>query len=154
MDGDSRQGNAKGASARMEAPVWVHAYVWLSMVAIGASPALCVVLSHGSIARDTALDSLVLSAWIQGALWIAQWRCSSTELSYWDGLLVAAASMTTGVNLVSLLRSCCLLLVVVILSVLFALDHDRTRATRHAEIRFGKLIIWLHQQRLWSKAGS
>jgi len=45
-------------------------------------------------------------------------RCSSEDLSYWDGLLVAAASVTTGANLISLCRAS-ICVSVVIVSVLF-----------------------------------
>jgi hypothetical protein len=115
---------------------------------------LCLLLVHDGIERGNGLESFVIIALIQVALWTTQRRCSSEDLSYWDGLLVAAASVTTGKNLISLCRAFCLLFSVVILSVLFAVYHDEGCARRHAGLRFAKLIIRLHKQRLWSNGHS
>jgi hypothetical protein len=124
------------------------------MVTFSVSPTLCLLLVHGGIEHGNGLESLVINGLIQATLWMTQRRCSSEPLSYWDGLLVAAASVTTGGNLISLCRAFCLLLAVVILSVLFAVDHDERCAGRHAGLRFGKLVIWLHKQRLRSDGHS
>jgi hypothetical protein len=124
------------------------------MVTFSVSPTLCLLLVHDGIERGNGLESLVIIGLIQAALWTTQRRCSSEDLSYWDGLLVAAASVTTGENLISLCRACCLLFAVVIVSVLFAVDHDERCAGRLAGLRFGKLVIWLHKQRLRSDGHS
>jgi hypothetical protein len=150
MHDESRRENSKRASAGLEAPACVQVYVWVFMVTFSVSPTLCLLLVHDGIDRGNGLESLVIIGLIQAALWTTQRRCSSEPLSYWDGLLVAAASVTTGGNLISLCRAFCLLLAVVILSVLFAVDHDERCAGRHAGLRFGKLVIWLHKQRLRS----
>ena len=147
MDGDSRRESSKRAGS-LEAPVCVQAYVWVFMVTLGVSPTLCLLLVHGRIERGNGLESLVIIGLIQAVLWMTQRRCSSEDLAYWDGLLAAAASVTTGENLISLFRAFWLLLAVVIVSVLFAVDHDEGCARRHAGLRFGKLVIWLHKQRL------
>jgi hypothetical protein len=154
MDGESGRESPKPASGGLQAPACVHVYVWVFMVTFSVSPTLCLLLVHDGIERGNGLESLVIIGLIQAALWRTQRRCSSEDLSYWDGLLVAAASMTTGENLISLCRAFCLLLAVVIVSVLFAVDHDESRAGRHAGLRFGKLIIWLHKQRLRSDGHS
>ena len=150
MEGESRRENSKRTSGRLEAPTCVHVYVWVFMVTFSVSPTLCLLLVHHGIERGNGLESLVIIGLIQAALWTTQRRCSSEDLSYWDGLLVAAASVTTGGSLISLFRAFCLLFAVVIVSVLFAVDHDETRVGRHAGLRFGKLIVWLHKQRLRS----
>jgi hypothetical protein len=124
------------------------------MVTFSVSPMLCLLLVHDGIERGNGLESLVIIGLIQAALWTTQRRCSSEDLSYWDGLLVAAASVTTGENLISLCRAFCLLFAVVIVSVLFAVDHDERCAGRHAGLRFGQLVIWLHKQRLRSDGHS
>ena len=154
MDGESRRDNSKRAPGGLEAPACVHVYVWVFMVTFSVSPMLCLLLVHDGIERGNGLESLVIIGLIQAALWMTQRRCSSEDLSYWDGLLVAAASVTTGENLISLCRAFCLLFSVVIASVLFAVDHDEGCARRHAGLRFGKLIIRLHKQRLWSNGRS
>ena len=151
-DNSQREQRAKPAHQapeRLRAPACVHVYVWVFMVVFSVSPILCLLAACDRIERSDALESLVVVGLIQAALWIAQQRCSSEDLTYWEGLLGAAASVTTGENLVSLLRAFPLLLAVVILSVMFALDHDAGASTRHPQLRFGRLIIWIHRRRLW-----
>ena len=154
MVGESKRENSKRASGRLEAPACVHVYVWVFMVAFSVSQTLCVLLVHNGIERGNGLQSLVIIGLIQAALWMTQRRCTSEDLSYWDGLLVAAASVTTGANLISLCRAFYLLFAVVIVSVLIAVDHDDRCARRHAGLRFGKLVIWLYKQRLRSDGHS
>src|SRR6266702_1617654 len=148
MDGESKRENSKRPSGGLEAPACVQVYVWVFMVTFSVSPALCLLLVHDGIERGNGLESLVIIGLIQAVLWMTQRRCSSEDLSYWDGLLVAAASVTTGGNLISLFRAFCLLFAVVIVSIMFAVDHDERSAARHAGLRFAKLVIWLHRQRL------
>ncbi len=150
MDGEPRREKSKRASGGLEAPACVQAYVWVFMVTFSVSPTLCLLLVHDGIGRGNGLESLVIVGLIQALLWTAQRRCASENLSYWDGLLIAAASVTTGENLISLCRAFWLLFAVVIVSFLFAVDHDAGCVRRHAGLRFGKLIIWLHKQRLRS----
>ena len=154
MDSESKRENSKRASGGLEAPACVHVYVWVFMITFSVSPTLCLLLMHDGMERGNGLESIVIIGLIQAALWTTQRRCSSEDLSYWDGLLVAAASVTTGENLISLCRAFCLLFAVVIVSVLFAVGHDEGCARRHAGLRFGKLIIRLHKQRLWSNGHS
>jgi len=148
MDGGSSKESSKRASGGMKAPVCVQTYMWAFMVTFSVSPVLCLLSVHDGIDRVHGIESLVSIGLIQMALWMTQRCCSTEDLSYWDGLLVAVASVTTGVNLMSLFRAFCLLFAVVSLSVLFALDHDARCAGCHAGLRFGKLIIHLHKQRL------
>ena len=154
MEGDSKPQTAKRTSGSFAVPTCVHVYVWVFMVTFSVSPVLRLLFTHAGMEHGNGLESLVTIGLIQAALWMAQRRCSSEDLSYWDGLLVAAASVTTGENLTSLLRACWLLFAVVFVSLLFAMDHDGRFATRHAALRFGRLIIWLHKQRLWGTGQS
>ena len=138
-----------GAPERLEAPTCVHLYLWVFMITLSLSPMFYLLAARDSNEqRGDALVALVLIGLIQVMLYFAQRRCSSVDLLYWEGLLAATASVTTGINLVSLLRTFFLLFAVVILSVVFAFDHDERSAVRHAQLRFGKLIIWAHKQRL------
>jgi hypothetical protein len=137
-----------GRPERLQAPTCVHLYLWVFMIALSLSPMLYVLAGHDGFERSDACVALALIGLIQAMLYFAQRRCSSEDLLYWEGLLAATASVTTGVNLVSLLRTFFLLLAIVILSVVFAFDHDASSAVRHAQLRFGKLIIWAHKQRL------
>ena len=133
---------------RLRAPTCVHVYVWVFMITLGVSPILYLLASRDGFDRSDAFDSLLRVGLIQATLLIAQARCSSEDLTYWEGLLAAAASVTTGENLISLLRAFPLLLAIVILSVAFALDHDERSPVLHAQLRFGKLIVWVYKQRL------
>lgn len=145
MDAEPGQKSAKSGAGHMPAPFCVHVYVWAFMVALSVLP----ILGHasGSIARGSGPGPFMTAGLIQLSFWIVQRRCSTEELSYWDGLLVAACSVTTRELLASFFRVAFLLLGVVVFSVLFALCHDTTNAQRHAGIRYGRLIIWLHRQR-------
>ena len=118
------------------------------MITLSLSPVLSLLIARNGFERSDVPTSLMLVALIQAVLYFAQRRCSSDDLWYWEGLLAAAASVTTGTNLISLLRAFPLLLAIVILSVAFALDHNPTSPVLHAQIRFGKLIIWAHKERL------
>jgi hypothetical protein len=154
MEGDSKPQTAKRTSGSFQVPICVHVYVWVFMVTFSVSPVLRLLFAHHGIERGNGLESLVTVGLIQAALWMVQRRCSSEDLSYWDGLLVAASSVTTGQNLTSLFRACWLLFAVVVVSLLFTMDHDGRFAKRHAAIRFARLIIWLHKQGLWSTGHS
>lgn len=142
------QERGSGKPERLVAPACVHLYVWTFMITLSLSPLMCLLAARDGFGRGDALVSLELVALTQSMLYFAQRRCSSEDLLYWEGLLAAAASVTTGLNLTSLLRTFPLLLAIVILSVEFALDHDAASPVLHAQIRFGRLIIWAHKQRL------
>ncbi len=149
MDREPKSQPSKG-SEPLRVPVYVQVYVWFFMVSLSLSPTLYVLLTQGHLPREDACDvALMMTAMIQAALWLARQCCSTADLSYWEGLLVAATSVTTGRDPISLFRAFWLLLATVLMSLLFVMDHDATRVERHAALRFGKLIIWLHKQRLW-----
>ncbi len=149
MDREHKSQPSKG-SEPLRVPVYVQVYVWFFMVSLSLSPTLYVLLTQGHLPREDACDvALMMTAMIQAALWLARQCCSTADLSYWEGLLVAATSVTTGRDPISLFRAFWLLLATVLMSLLFVMDHDATRVERHAALRFGKLIIWLHKQRLW-----
>jgi hypothetical protein len=79
---------ASKESEPLRVPVCVHVYVWFFMVTLSLSPMLYVLLVRGDIPRGDASDmTVMIAAGIQVALWLAQRRCSSTDLSYWEGLL-------------------------------------------------------------------
>ena len=151
MPGNSGPGPSperrSGAREALVAPVCVHVYVWVFMITLSLSPTLCL-LTCDDFGRAEATESLLLVPLIQASLYFAQWRCSTQDLTYWEGLLAAAASVTTGGNLISLLRTLPLLLAVVLLSIWFALGHESNTRVRHACLRFCALIICIHKKRL------
>ena len=134
---------------KLQAPWFVHVYVWIFMIVLGVSPALYVLGTVESMQLSETSGALGGVLLIQVLLWIAQRRCSSEDLSYWEGLLVAAASMTTGIAPITLVLSFGVLLFTVAISFVFALIPDGTHPLHHASIRYSKLIIAIHRHRLY-----
>jgi hypothetical protein len=145
----SQSGRARESADRYEplqAPLRVHAYLWVFMVTLSVSPFLYLLATRESIERGDWIDAFFAAVLIQAALWIVQRRCSSKDLSYWDGLLVATASVTRRIGPTSLLAFPVLLLTVAA-SFVFAVGHGDT-PLHHASIRFCRLIIGIHKRRL------
>jgi hypothetical protein len=134
---------------KLQAPWFVHVYVWIFMITLSVSPVLCVLDTRAGIPSSEAWSALVAVLLIQNLIWIAQRRCSSEDLTYWEGLLAAAASMTTGIAPLTLVLSFGVLLFTVGASFVFALTHDGTHPLYHASIRFTRLIIAIHRRRLY-----
>jgi hypothetical protein len=134
---------------KLQAPWFVHVYVWAFMITLGVSPVLCVLDTREGIAPSDAWIALAAVLLIQNLIWLAQRRCSGEDLTFWEGLLVAAASMTTGIVPLTLALSFGMLLFTVGASFVFALAHDRRDPLHHASIRFAILIIAIHKRRLY-----
>lgn len=149
-DKDSQQGGrVKDAQPKLQVPWRVHMCVWAFMIALSVSPVLCLLEMRESIGRQDWVDALIAVVLIQGALWVVQQRCSSEDLSYWEGLLVAAASTAMRSSLISLLLAFPVLLMTVAASFLFAALHDPNSPLHHAALCFGKLIVGIHKRRLY-----
>lgn len=143
-----QRGQSNPASAKLVVPWYVHAYVWTFMIAFGLSPVLSVLVTPEGMQPGDILDVLAAVLLIQSFIWMAQRRCSSQDLSYWDGLLIVAASMRTGIGPISLVLSFPVLLFTVGASFVFALSHDARDPLHHAVIRYGNLIVAIHRRRL------
>ncbi len=117
---NQRSGNAR-VREKLQAPWFVHVYVWTFMITLSVSPVLCVLDTQEGIPSSEAWSALAAVLLIQNLIWIAQRRCSSEDLTYWEGLLAAAASMTTGIAPLTLMLSFCVLLFTVGASLVFAL---------------------------------
>jgi hypothetical protein len=89
------------APAKLQVPLRIHFYVWVFMIMLGISPLLYVLGVRGHFASRDRLDTCIAVVLIQGVLWIAQRRCSTEDLTFWEGLLVAAASVETGSYFIS-----------------------------------------------------
>jgi hypothetical protein len=145
----NQRNSSNSAQERLQAPWFVHVNVWIFMIVFGVSPVLCVLGAQGSMQPGEAFGALAVVLLIQSLLWMAQRLCSSQDLSYWEGLLAAAAAMTSGIAPITLVLSFCILLFTVVASCAFALTHDGRDPLRHASIRFRRLIIAIHQRRLY-----
>lgn len=121
------------------------------MIALGVSPVLYVLGTQESRQPNDTVYALVAVFLIQALLWVAQRRCSCEDLTYWEGLLVTSAAMTTGIAPISLLLSCGALLLTVAASLVFALTHDSNNLMADASVRFRKLIIAIHRHRLYRR---
>jgi hypothetical protein len=147
QNGPPQQSNA--TPVKLEAPLRIHAYVWVFMVVVGLSPLLYSLETREYLESRDRLGICVAIVLIQGLFWIAQRRCSREDLTYWEALLVAAASVETGSCLISLPLSFFVLLYTAAASFLFALLHDPRSPTRHAQLCFAKMIIAIHKRRLY-----
>jgi hypothetical protein len=135
------------AQSKLQAPWRAHIYVWLFMLTLSTSPLLWL-LGRKSIGPGDGVDALIAIVLIQGALWIAQRRCSRDDLSYWEGLLVVATATTTKISPFSLLLAFPVLLLTVAASFLIAVTHDGNSPLRHAQLCYGRLIIAIYRRRL------
>jgi hypothetical protein len=137
------------APVKLQAPLRIHFYVWVFMIILGVSPLLYILGVRGYFESRDRLGTGIAVVLIQGMFWFAQRRCSTEDLTYWEGLLVAAASVETGSYFISLPLSFFVLLYTSAASFLFALLHDPRSPTRHAQLCFGKMIIAIHRRRLY-----
>ncbi len=142
---------ASTAPVKLDVPWQIHAYVWIFMVAFGLSPLLLVVAPREQVDPANGWYALMAVGLLQSLFWVAQLCCSTRDLTYWEGLLIAAASVETGVFMISLPLSFFVLLFTVAESFLFAFSHDPSSPTRNATLCYGKLIIAIHRSRLWRR---
>jgi hypothetical protein len=135
------------AQSKLQAPWRAHIYVWLFMLTLGTSPLLWL-LGRNSIGPGNWIEALIAIVLIQGALWIAQRRCSRDDLSFWEGLLVVATATTRKISPFSVPLAFLVLFLTVAASFLFAVTHDGSRPLHHAQLCFGSLIVAIHKRRL------
>ncbi len=132
------------AQSKLQAPWPAHIYVWFFMLTLSMSPLLC--QGRKGIGPANWADTLIAIVLIQGALWIAQRRCSSEDLTYWEGLLVVGAAATMRMSPLTLLLAFPVLLLTVAASFLFAVTHDGSNSLRHAQLCYGRLIIAIYRR--------
>ena len=94
-------------------------------------------------------SAVALVVLTQAGFWYARARCSSVALSYWDGLRIVSGSLTTGWMFSTILVSWPFLLLTFLASVAFAASSDVRHRPREAAIRYGRLVRYLYQHRLW-----
>ena len=136
---------AHDAQSKLQAPWRAHIYVWFFMLTLSMSPLLC--MGREGLEPGNWADTLIAIVLIQGALWIAQRRCSSEDLTYWEGLLVLGAAATMRLSPLTLLLAFPVLLLTVAASFLFAVTHDGSNPLRHAQLCYGRLIIAIYRWR-------
>jgi hypothetical protein len=132
--------------SRFDVPWWIHINVWIFIIAFSLSPLLWPLLQDDRKPGDR-LDILFTVVLLQGTLWFSQRLCSSPDLSYWEGLLVAAASKRPGVGPLSWIRTWPVLFEAVAGSFVFAVMHEGGSPMRNASIRYRRLIICIYRRR-------
>jgi hypothetical protein len=143
--GSSR--DSKATPVKLDVPWRIHAYVWVFMITFGVTPLLFVLETRERMDSADWLGACSAVALLQGLFWIAQRRCSTADLTYWEGLLVAAASVDSPSHLISVTLSFFLLLFIASASFVFALFHNANSPTRHASLCFGKLVVAIYRSR-------
>jgi hypothetical protein len=149
MEPTGDEGAVSTTPVKLDVPWQIHAYVWVFMVTLGLSPMLLVLGPREQADPANWWYALVAVGLLQSLLWVTQMCCSTRDLTYWEGLLIAAASVETGIFMISLPLSFFVLLFTVAESLLYALAHDPRSPTRHASLCYGKLIVAIHRRRLW-----
>jgi hypothetical protein len=119
------------------------------MITVGVSPLLYSLETREYLETRYWPGAFAAVVFIQLLFWIAQRRCSSEDLTYWEGLLVVAASVETGSYLISLPLAFLMLLFTFVASLFFALLHNPRRAARYAPLCFGRMVVAIHKRRLY-----
>jgi hypothetical protein len=140
---------ATTAPVKLDVPWQIHAYVWVFMVTFGLSPLLLVLGPREQVDPANFWYAVIAVGLLQSLFSVTQLCCSTRDLTYWEGLLIAAASVETGSFMISLPLSFFVLLFTVAESFLYALAHDPRSPTRHASLCYGTLIVAIHRRRLW-----
>jgi hypothetical protein len=91
----------------------------------------------------------LLIAGFQWVFWYARRRCSSDQMSVWDGLLYITSYMTIGVGITYLLLAafCAMaaVLAVMAIAVVSISDSDSVQAQQ----RFRAMVIWFSRHRMY-----
>jgi hypothetical protein len=138
------------ARVRVRVSGFTHVNTWLFVVLLSIWPlAIPMWAAHHSFALASrwfiAVFAIVL---IQALFWYARLRCSNQSVSYWNGLLIVAASMSTGWAQMSFLIILPTLLAVFLASLLFAIYAEVRRVPEEAATRFQGLLKWFYAHRM------
>jgi hypothetical protein len=139
------------SKARYRPGLHVYLYLWVALIVVGILPALLIThLLYSEAQFDAELATFgVLLAVFQCAFWLARRRCSSANLSAWEGLLYIASYMTIGVGYFSLfiVVPCVIIAVVALLCIALGsfADPDGSSAAQ----RFRQVVIWFGRHRMY-----
>jgi hypothetical protein len=138
------------ASTRVRVSGFAHVYTWLFLALLSTWPLAVPALTarHSFVPASTWASALAAVVSIQALFWYVRFRCSNQSLSYWNGLLIVSASMSTGWVQMSFLFVLPSLLVVFLASVLFAAYAEVRRVPAEAAVRFQALLMWFYGNRM------
>jgi hypothetical protein len=130
---------------------YVQIYLWVALLIASIAPAMLIsvaLFDATHFVQGVTAFGAMLAAF-QGLLWYAQRRCSSPDLSAWDGLLYITSYMTIGVGTMSLfIAVLCAIVALLGLIGIAALSIGDGDAAR-AQTRFRSMVIWFAQHRMY-----
>ena len=135
---------------RVRVPLVAVFYLGLFLIALVLWPialAALVAKETSSSSATWLLAAACTTLWVLLLLHVAK-RCSGPAISYWRGLLVVAASMTTGWFYLSFIVVFPALFITFLLSVAFALWSDLGAGPEVAAARFHKVVARSHRWRM------
>ena len=129
----------------------VHVYLWLAILILGVlSLVLAVVFIPLHAPTDfQALAILAIPFWVWFALWLSLRRCSSPEVTGFQGLLLIAAFMTTGIGGFAMLIAIPALVIAMLYSIVIATISLFRPDPSFASREFGWLISKYHHHRMY-----
>lgn len=135
---------------RATVPTYIHVYLWVALVVLSVVPFFAAFIATiDATAGQTITAAILAVVLFQAVFWFARVRCTSPDLSYWDGLLLVTAYMTIGVGGVSLIMSGFCAMVTAIASIGIALvglfKSDPQFSSRH----FRGLVMFFGRQRMY-----
>jgi hypothetical protein len=117
--------------------------MWLAVVGLRAAPLLAVLIwsRHGEVSWGIWGAACAASLLLQAVFFFVERRCSSTEMPYHHGLLIASASVSTGWTYFDLFLVFAAVSVSQLASCGFAL-------TGNAAARYRSLAHWFYRNRV------
>jgi hypothetical protein len=138
------------ANTRVKVSGSAHIYTWLFAAILSIWPLAIPMLAarHSFVPPSTWVNAFIAVVVIQAIFWYVRVRCSDQNLSYWNGLLIVSASMSTGWVQMSFLIVLPSLLVVFLASLLLAAYAEVRRVPEEAATRFQSLLRWFYTNRM------
>jgi len=131
----------------------IHAYVWVFLIALGMTPVILVLLKRRSFPTEPSdwILAIIEMIGIQILFWYVQRRCSSENLSYWDGLLYVAAFNETGWPYLSMVFVFPSLLLIFIASMSLSIYYEFVPPSAKAAFQFHRMISFFYRNRMLQK---
>lgn len=135
---------------RPKFPAYVQFFTWLFIAIYSLSPlAICYKLSTKSILPPHAWSWAVLSViGLQIIFFYVQHRCSSEELSYWEGMNYTSYSMNAGTSSVAFFLILPSLSLLFVLSLPIALYGEVRRNPKLSQKYFYNLVNFFYKNRM------
>ena len=140
--------DATSGPVRVRAGLHVYVYLYLAVFLLSVAPVIFVAKYDPSSAGTMRIEAICGVALVNLAFWFARSRCSTSELSAWNGLLLIAAYMSYGVGsysaLIAIPATALAIVLMFLIAVLGVLRGDPHLAPR----LFHRLIRTYHRNRM------